>query len=102
MRALARTSDAILDAMARRADDFMWINARSLPLFEISAKVVIVGGAIYAIMVIWQKDLTGLRSWDEFPAEARDYLEVLAAETGVGISRVSVGPGRDQVVPAGA
>jgi small-conductance mechanosensitive channel len=59
MRALARVSDAVLDAMARRADDFMWINARSLPLFEISAKVVIIGGAIYAIMVVWQKDLTG-------------------------------------------
>ncbi len=58
MRGLMRASDAVLDAMARRADDFQWIQPRSLPMFEILAKLAVVGGTIYAIMITWQIDVT--------------------------------------------
>ncbi len=58
MRASMRISDAILDAMARRADDFNWIQPRSLPLFEIVAKLLVVGGAIYVIMLAWGINVT--------------------------------------------
>ncbi|MDJ0974879.1 MAG: mechanosensitive ion channel family protein [Planctomycetota bacterium] len=58
MRGLMRASDAVLDAMARRVDDFQWIQPRSLPLFEILAKLGVVGGAIYAIMLTWRIDVT--------------------------------------------
>ena len=58
MRGLMRVSDALLDMLARRADDFRWIEPRSLPLFEIVAKLVIVGTAIYVIMLVWHIDVT--------------------------------------------
>ncbi len=58
MRGLGRISDAILDAMARRADDFNWIQPRSLPLYEILAKLLVVGGAIYVIMLAWNINVT--------------------------------------------
>ena len=58
MRGLTRISDAILDAMARRADDFNWIQPRSLPLYEILAKLLVVGGAVYVVMLAWNINVT--------------------------------------------
>ena len=58
MRALMRVSDALLDALARKVDDFRWIEPRSLPLYEIAAKLLIVGSAIYVVMLVWHIDVT--------------------------------------------
>ncbi len=58
MKALMRVSDIILDALARRAHAHTWIEPRSLPLYEISAKLVVVGAAVYAIMETWRIDVT--------------------------------------------
>jgi len=58
MRALMRISDSILDAMARRADDFNWIQPRSLPMYEILSKLLVVGGSIYVIMLAWDINVT--------------------------------------------
>jgi small-conductance mechanosensitive channel len=57
-KALGRASDTVLEALARRADDFAWIQPRSLPLYEIVAKLLVVGGAIYAVMLAWDVDVT--------------------------------------------
>ncbi len=43
-------------------------------------------------------DLTGVRSYDELPAVAREYVEALEALCGVPVKTISVGPGRDQVM----
>jgi len=58
MKALMRVSDIVLDALARRAYEHKWIEPRSLPLYEISAKLVVVGAAVYAIMSVWRIDIT--------------------------------------------
>ena len=58
MKALMRVSDIILDALARRAHDHTWIEPRSLPLYEISAKLVVVGAAVYAVMSVWNIDVS--------------------------------------------
>ena len=58
MRALMKISDAFLEALARRVDDFKWIEPRSLPLYEIGSKLLILGGATYAIMMAWDIDVT--------------------------------------------
>jgi MscS family membrane protein len=58
MKAFMRIGDAVLDALARRADDFRWIEPRSLPLYEIGAKLGIVGCAAYALMLTWEIDVT--------------------------------------------
>jgi len=49
----------------------------------------------------WEGDISGCRSFADLPAEARQYLEVISEGTGVPIAVVGVGPGRDQVIPAG-
>jgi small-conductance mechanosensitive channel len=58
MKALMRVSDVILDALARRARDYTWIEPRSLPLYEISAKLVVVGAAVYMVMATWNIDVS--------------------------------------------
>lgn len=46
----------------------------------------------------WHEDLTGIRSWDELPAAARDYLAFIDERVGVPVVMVGVGPGREQIV----
>lgn len=58
MRALMKCSDAVLEVLARRVDDFGWIEPRSLPLYEIGSKLLLVGGSIYAILLVWDVDVT--------------------------------------------
>ena len=51
---------------------------------------------IYEEMPGWNEDITGVRSLDELPENARHYLERIAQLTGVQISIFSVGPDRTQ------
>ena len=51
---------------------------------------------VYEEMPGWSEDITGVRSLDELPENARHYLERIAQLTGVQISIFSVGPDRTQ------
>ncbi|MCW1929042.1 adenylosuccinate synthase [Bhargavaea beijingensis] len=51
---------------------------------------------VYEEMPGWDEDITGVRSLDELPENARHYLERIAQLTGVQISIFSVGPDRTQ------
>ncbi|MCX6508065.1 MAG: adenylosuccinate synthase [Actinobacteria bacterium] len=46
----------------------------------------------------WLSDLSGFTSFDELPKNAQDYIAFLSKVTGIKISIVGVGPGRDQFV----
>jgi adenylosuccinate synthase len=48
----------------------------------------------------WDEDLGGARSVEELPAAARKYLDRLQDLAGVPIGAVSVGPAREQTLPA--
>ena len=53
-----RTAESLLAALARRADSSKFVQQRTLPLFEITLKTVIVGGAAYGILLAWHVDVT--------------------------------------------
>ena len=55
-RALGGVSDAILEALARQADQAKWIEPRTLPLFELVAKLGLVGVLIFGFLKIWNLD----------------------------------------------
>ncbi|MCP5071046.1 MAG: mechanosensitive ion channel family protein [bacterium] len=55
-RALSKVSDSVLEAMARRVDQAAWIEPRTLPLFELTAKLALVGALIFAFLKIWNLD----------------------------------------------
>jgi adenylosuccinate synthase len=54
------------------------------------AKLTEVGG--------WKEDLGECRSMSDLPSGAREYLDFIAAEIGVPVALVGVGPGREQTV----
>jgi len=47
----------------------------------------------------WGDDLTAVRSFDDLPPAARDYVAFLEERSGVPVELLSVGPERDQVFP---
>jgi small-conductance mechanosensitive channel len=51
--ALLRVSSIVLEGWSRLADRVTWIESRTLPLFDNLAKLVIAGGALYAILEVW-------------------------------------------------
>ncbi|RNF39918.1 adenylosuccinate synthase [Planococcus salinus] len=51
---------------------------------------------VYEELPGWSEDVTGCKSLDELPENARHYLERIAQLTGVQISIFSVGPDRNQ------
>jgi adenylosuccinate synthase len=62
--------------------------------FEINDEVV----PIYTELPGWHTPLTGIRSSEEFPADLKNYIRFIEKETGVPVTHVSVGPGREQTV----
>ena len=50
----------------------------------------------------WQQDISGIRAWEDLPAEARAYVERIEQAVGVRIRWVSVGPERDSMIDRGA
>lgn len=53
---------------------------------------------VYEELPGWQEDLTGVRSYDELPLNARNYISRLEELTGVPASIIAVGPGREQTI----
>ncbi len=51
---------------------------------------------VYESFKGWNSDISKCRSYSELPPEAMEYLEFIANNTGIKISIVSVGPGREQ------
>ncbi len=46
----------------------------------------------------WSGDITGARSLDDLPKEARDYIKTIEETSGTPVSIVSVGPDRDETI----
>jgi small-conductance mechanosensitive channel len=48
----------ILETLSARIDDFKFVQPRTLPLFEIAVKILIVGSAAYSLLLSWDVDVT--------------------------------------------
>ena len=53
---------------------------------------------IYKEMPGWQEDISQARSMDQLPSTALDYLKTIEEITGIPMSIVSVGPGREETI----
>jgi len=53
---------------------------------------------IYREMSGWQEDISAARDATELPEAARAYIEIIEEITGVPVSIVSVGPGREETI----
>jgi adenylosuccinate synthase len=52
----------------------------------------------YTTLSGWRCDITGLRTWDEFPPALKGYIEFIERETGVPVTIISVGPDRSATI----
>ncbi len=57
---------------------------------------------VYEQLPGWQEDTSGATELSDLPAAAKEYVQFLSDQIGVRITRVGVGPGRDQFVPFAA
>jgi adenylosuccinate synthase len=55
---------------------------------------------IYEAVPGWEGDITTARRLSDLPANARRYVDFIARTTGVPVSYLSVGPGREQFISA--
>ncbi|KYC72978.1 adenylosuccinate synthase [Heyndrickxia coagulans] len=69
-----------------------------LEAFPASLKVLAECEPVYEELPGWTEDITGCRSLDDLPENARHYLERISQLTGVPLSMFSVGPDRLQTI----
>jgi adenylosuccinate synthase len=50
---------------------------------------------IYEMFPGWEEDITGVKSFEELPKNAQDYVLALEKMSGTRISAIGVGPDRD-------
>ena len=53
---------------------------------------------VIEMMKGWKQDISGARTWDELPAEAKDYVTRIEKAIGCPITYVSVGPERESII----
>ncbi len=53
---------------------------------------------VYIELPGWEEDITSVRSFDELPVNAQNYLKAIEEHTGVQVSQFSIGPDRVQTV----
>jgi adenylosuccinate synthase len=46
----------------------------------------------------WTEDISGIRSYDELPKAAQDFVELFERELAVPITKIGVGPNRNQII----
>jgi len=66
--------------------------------YPASLKVLSECEAVYEELPGWHEDLSGVKSLDELPANARRYVERVSELTGIPIAIFSVGRNRDQTI----
>ncbi|WP_282141055.1 adenylosuccinate synthase [Cytobacillus oceanisediminis] len=71
-------------------------NGEVIEEFPASLKVLADCEPVYEELPGWTEDITGCKSLDELPANARHYLERVSQLTGIPLSIFSVGPDRTQ------
>ena len=74
------------------------IDGKKVVDFPMTLEEVTRAEPIYETYPGWTEDLTGVREWDDLPANALRYVEAVAAQIEVPIAFISVGPGRDQTI----
>jgi len=52
----------------------------------------------YVELPTWQQELSEVRNYDELPKEAKTFIGLFEKELGVPVTKIGVGPSRDQVI----
>lgn len=53
---------------------------------------------VYKKVETWQQDISEIRDYKDLPANAKDFIKLFEKELGVPVTRIGVGPNREQVI----
>lgn len=96
---LAITRLDILDAMPRLKMCVGYkIGGEMVKRIPASLKVLAQAEPVYEEFEGWMTDISGMRSYDELPENAKKYLRRISEVAGVELGIVSVGPNREQTI----
>ena len=73
-------------------------NNESFQEFPASLKVLAACEPVYEVLPGWKEDISGIRRFEDLPANARNYLRRIEALIEAPIKIVSVGPGRKETI----
>jgi len=74
------------------------VKGAELSTFPASADVLEQVEPQYEEMEGWRCDISDAQSWDELPAQARRYLEMMERVAGAPVEFISIGPDREQLI----
>ncbi len=74
------------------------ISGKKLKYFPTSEAELNVAKPIYETLKGWNSDISNVRSYDELPQEAKEYLTFISMQCGFEIKYISVGPKRSQTI----
>lgn len=74
------------------------INGKKLKYYPTSEYELNMVEPVYETLKGWNKDISNISSYDELPAEAKEYLAFISVHCGFEIKYISVGPKRSQTI----
>jgi len=74
------------------------INGKKLKYFPTSEEELTAAEPIYETLRGWNQEISHVRTYDELPQEAKDYLTFISVKSGFEIKYISVGPKRSQTI----
>lgn len=74
------------------------INGKKLKYFPTSEAEINLAKPIYEVLPGWNQDISNVRSYDDLPKAAKEYLTFLSVKCGFEIKYISVGPKRSQTI----
>ena len=89
-------SDVLNDFETIKVATAYELNGETLDYFPYEADENIT--PIYREFKGWNCDICGVRNFEDFPQEFKDYVAFIEAETGVPVKIISVGPDREETI----
>jgi len=74
------------------------LDDKTLAFFPANLDVLARVKCVYETLDGWDDDLTGMVRFEDLPASARRYVEVVESAIGMPITMLGIGPGRKQVI----
>ena len=89
-------SDVLNDFETIKVATAYELNGETLDYFPYEADDNII--PVYREFKGWNCDICGVRNFEDFPQEFKDYVAFIEAETGVPVKIISVGPDREETI----
>jgi adenylosuccinate synthase len=74
------------------------INGKKLQSYPTTVKEMMQVKPVYESLPGWNTEISMLKSFNELPSAAKDYLQFISHQSGFEISIISVGPNRNQTI----